>query len=265
MTKPLFSIIFVNYQSAEKLRQALCSLKMPLKDIPHEIRIINNDVHEQTAIDELGLEYGILVEHLTANYGFARANNIGAKKATGDILLFLNPDTLWVRGSFHSLAACIKSQGKALIGLRLLSEEGKDEAWSCGAFPSLPGLFWRKIKTHLVRMPWENALFTQVDWVSGAGLALSKKVFDTLGGFDETFFLYYEDVDLSFRAEQAGVPTFRFPFLVFRHGRGQSHTSKKEMKQAYFKGQLLYFEKHRSLIEYKILTFLQRGLKSIRP
>ncbi len=256
MTNPLFSIIFVNYQSAESLQQSLAALQQPLQKISHEIIVINNDVQEQEKIDLLQKKFGLIVAHLSANFGFAKANNVGAKRAKGEILLFLNPDTLWIRGTPFSLAACLRSQGEAILGLRLLGPDGTDEAWSCGELPTLGQLFWRKITLWTKNTPWKEKTFQRVGWVSGAGLALYRTTYQKLEGFDESYFLYYEDVDLAARARQFGINTFRFPFLVFSHSRGQSHASLQSMKRAYFIGQRIYFSRHRSLIEYKILSFL---------
>lgn len=251
----LFSIIFVNYQSAEKLQRALESLRIPLRNIPHEIIVVNNDLKEREAIDSLQLQYQFKIKHLSANFGFAKANNVGAKCSLGKILLFLNPDTVWKSGSFLSFAACLEGQGEAILGVRICSLNEKDEPWSCGNLPSLAELFFRKGKRIIGNVPWKRGVFSEVGWVSGAGLALYRETYQKLGGFDEAYFLYYEDVDLSARAKKQNIRTFRFPFLEFFHNRGQSHDSLLAMKRAYFTGQKLYFSKHRTKKEQKMLNF----------
>ncbi len=214
---------------------------------------MNNDQGEKEPVEKLGEKYGARLWQNEKNTGFSEASNRGARMATGDILLFLNPDTEFLEGNFQKFLHVFEKESKSLVGLSLKTESGKTEAWSYGKAPTLLSLFTRKISG------WKefSSETKRVDWVSGAALALRKETFEALGGFDEGFFLYYEDVDLCQRAQKKGFPVLSSSLLSFLHHRGQSHSSPSLMKEEYFRGQRLYFEKHRSIFERIALPIFQ--------
>lgn len=254
---PLFSFVVVNFKSVDKVDRLLASLTSPLTRSPHEIILVNNDLGERTALEKVGAQYGARIEHLQANYGFSRASNVGARLAHGEILFFLNPDMEYRQGSFGSLKALLDQLPDSIVGARLMTTEGAMEPWSFGRQPTLARLLLGKIIGWDGQTRGRARRVLLVDWVSGAALALRRETFEAYGGFDERFFLYFEDVDLCRRAQARGATVLSTPFLVFAHERGASHASRSAMKDRYFASQQIYFEKHGSPLERLLVPLLQ--------
>ncbi|MFZ1654454.1 MAG: glycosyltransferase [Candidatus Moraniibacteriota bacterium] len=253
---PAISFIFVNYQSADLLRSSLASLRAVVDtQINAEYIVINNDLREREALERLAAHApGLRVAHQECNLGFGVANNFGGQLATGDILFFINPDTELLGGHFPSLIKAFEFRPRAIYGMALMQSDGRRECWSAGRFPGL----WRVCISNIIPMflsqPWRATTVTRTDWVSGAACAIRRDYFLSLGGFDPTFFLYFEDVDLARRATLQGAWVGVYPFIVFRHAGGQSHGSQKAKKSAYYAGQRRYFERWRPGYERRLLA-----------
>lgn len=145
-----------------------------------------------------------------------------------------------------------------IIGFRLVDSAGKPERWSVGTDVSL----WETIRNNLGFPPgrklWESKRLIKVGRVSGAALLIPKKLFDTLGGFDENFFLYFEDADLCYRTKRIGRTIIYYPLVTLRHQGGMSMPSHKEQKCHYSASQVLYFRKHRLGWENTLLRWTRK-------
>lgn len=264
--KPAISFVFVNFRSAALLGRSLASVHAVAsrEGIPAEYIIVNNDQGERAFIDALASAHAATpqVVHQTTNEGFGRANNIGARIANGEVLFFVNPDTEIVKGGLWGLLAAFAYRPQALYGMALRRVTGEREPWSSGAFPSLLRIILSHLMPGLLPAPWRARQVQQTDWVSGAALAIRREFFQSLGGFDEAFFLYFEDVDLARRAAEASGWVGVYPFIELQHVGGQSHKSFREKKQAYYTGQRQYFRKWRPRYETMLLSlgqFLRRA------
>lgn len=265
--KPDISFIFVNFRSVNLLRSALSSVYQAAlgQGILAEYIVVNNDKDEAEPINRLRTHPASPnVIQAASNGGFGRANNSGAEMASGEVLFFINPDAVLRSGSFLGLLAAFRFQPKALYGMALVGETGRREPWSSGKFPSL----WRLLISRIVPwmypvpIPWQAKYICKTGWVSGAACALRRDFFQSLQGFDEAFFLYFEDVDLARRVTEAGGSVSVYPFITFWHKGGQSHSSFWEKKEAYYAGQREYFRKWRPNYERAILSLCQR-IKSL--
>ncbi len=150
----------------------------------------------------------------SVNRGFAAACNAGAAGGCGDYILFLNPDVLLSPGALETVVRYFeKPEARAvgICGIRLLNPQGQP-ALSCSRFPTprsiiletsgLTSLHRRFPSRHM--RPEELQHSRQVDQVIGAFFAVRRSLFETLGGFDERFFVYFEEVDFALRAREAG-------------------------------------------------------------
>lgn len=254
MSVPHFSFIIVNYRSAARLPGAIASIRQVFTPGEIEIIVVNNDAREISDTNALAAT-DVSIIQAAENAGFARASNFGARTAQGEILVFLNPDATLSSGNWQALMAVFTAQPQALIGLRLMTPTGVSEAWCAGKRPTLGRLLLNQLPS-LTQRVWESNQLRRVDWVSGAALTLRRETFETLGGFDESFFLYFEDVDLCVRAGAKGYPVFRYPFISVEHVGGGSHISSGTLKEAYYEGQRSYFAKHASWLEQWLLRFL---------
>lgn len=253
---PALSFIFVNYRSATLLERSLTTLRAIVDaQTTAEYIIVNNDPAERVALEALGYRLpGLRLLHQSENAGFGQASNVGGQAATGEVLFFINPDTELQQGNFLGLLAAFRFRPKAIYGMSLIQASGEREAWSAGAFPTLFRLLGINLLPGLFPRPWQAETIRRTDWVSGAALAIRRDFFQSLGGFDETFFLYFEDVDLARRATAFGAWVGVYPFIAFRHAGGQSHESWQTKKQAYYASQRRYFEKWRPRHEACLLA-----------
>jgi GT2 family glycosyltransferase len=245
---PTTSLIFVNYNSSQYLAKALESLAKYEDKVLYELIVVNNDVQEREVVDRLGLEHQVRVIHSEGNIGFARAVNQGVGAATTKLIGLLNPDTLWTQTQL-SLVETRLNQEECLIGLGLFDGDGRREVHGFGSRVH----FWRLVANHLFSSAPSVQGKMQVGWVSGGAMFFRKATFDSLGGFDGEYFLYYEDVDFCERARRAGYPVYVYSDLNITHFRGKSQKSPKEQKKVYYQSQRYYFHKMRPWYEQILL------------
>lgn len=262
MDNPIISLIFVNYRSAFELSLALESLfSFEQERVFFEVIVINNDSSEQKVLEELQKNFSFRLYHASSNVGFGVASNMGAKIAKGRLLGFLNPDILWKKTMLIDIERYFQEKADAMVlGVTLVNAKGERDQLSSGKAPSLTRLIKKNIFSFFGGVTHADML----DWVSGGALFVTKKVFQSIGGFDEKFFLYFEDVDFCVRAKKAGtLVTSRPDFFVFHHG-GKSFTSRVTQKKQFFVSQRRYYKKHRPFWEVEIVSFFQSVLGIFR-
>ena len=246
---PKISLIFVNYRSVFHLTKALESLFYFEKESNlFEVIVVNNDSSESEALLELHKKFQFFLIQNNRNRGFGAGNNIGAKRAQGSILGFINPDIIWTGKHLSHIEELFHEKKEmGVLGMRILDKEGEEEEWSLGKSPSLARLL-------------KNNMFFQrkelsPEWVSGGALFIRKDLFSSLFGFDEQFFLYFEDVDLCRRVLAEGFSVLSSSQFSLIHLGGQSKHSTILQKQQFYASQKKYFKKHRPAWESKTLVF----------
>ncbi|OGI15114.1 MAG: hypothetical protein A2878_00890 [Candidatus Moranbacteria bacterium RIFCSPHIGHO2_01_FULL_54_31] len=255
---PRISLIFVNYQSAKFLNKALDSLfSLEQAGVSFEVIIVNNDASESVALQALRQAYPILLIESPGNKGFGQGNNLGAKQARGSLLGFINPDVVWIEACLREIERIFAAEPAiGILGMALLDEEHKPEAWSAGKAPNLITLFQNNVFPARYALCDGNGL-SFPDWVSGAALFIRAPLFSAIGGFDERFFLYFEDVDLCTAARKRGLSVARHSAFPLIHLRGQSQRSVRDQKKHFYDSQRAYFSKHRPVWENKVLRCLR--------
>jgi GT2 family glycosyltransferase len=188
-----------------------------------DVIVIDNDSPPDPAIARLKRTQGVSLKQFDRNTGFARAANEGCRLAGGEWILLLNPDTAVAEGFLDQLEALCRLLDQeepraGVVGLSLRHGDGSDQP-SCGPPPTLSGtlagLFLprRLRKCRRVR----SADRVPVPWVTGCGMLVRRACWADLGGFDESFFLYYEDTDFCRRAWDAGWSVWYEPGLRLTH------------------------------------------------
>lgn len=257
------SFIVVNFHSGAALRRSLASLEQHLcqSGLMAEYIVVNNDITERDCIDRMKRDFPRLrIVHSSENIGFGRANMLGSRIAAGNLLFFINPDTVFLGGSFHGLLAAFRYRPRALYGMALETSAGIREPWSAGVQPDLVSIFRSNLGLQSRPFPWKARRVLPTGWVSGAALAIRKDFFESLGGFDPIFFLYFEDVDLARRVKEQGGYVGVYPFLRFFHAGGESHVSSSTQKRYFYQSQLRFFIKWRPWYESAILLLAQKLL-----
>jgi GT2 family glycosyltransferase len=208
------SIVTVNFRSWEKLARMLATLP------PCEVIVVDN-----VSGDGLLAAFAAAHPHVRffendGNWGFADGCNRGAREASGEFLLFLNPDAEDPGGGIETLLTAARAHPEvAIFTARQVDEHGRGQK-AFDVFPSLATLsgFTRALIRRDPRR--ETAAYREVDWVSGSALLIRSTVFASLGGFENGFWMYSEDVDLCRRARNAGygVAFVGDTTLVHAHG-----------------------------------------------
>lgn len=205
------SAVVVSYNSRQYLGECLQSLRA---EGVADIVVVDNASADGSVAAVQACDPDAVVVQTGANLGFGTAANRGAELATGDYLLVLNPDTIAEPGVVKALAEALdRDPGLGAAGPRIENLDGTLYP-SAREFPDLAvaaghaflGLVWPANRfTRRYRMlDWDHSRAADVDWVSGAFMLVRRSAFDAVGGFDERYFMYVEDVDLCWRLGQAG-------------------------------------------------------------
>lgn len=197
------SIIIISYNNLAVLQRCLASIFENSVNLHAEIIIVDNNSSEPIVKFISDSYPEILVISNDDNLGFGKANNIGAEQASGEYLLFINNDVILKTNPIPQLISFAKSKEKVgLVGIQLLNDNGTYQP-SHYTFPKfhkrlaeLLGI--KKILKKMVSLRIKPFTYKEVDVIKGAFLFVSKDLFLSVGGFDEYYFMYVEDVDLSY-------------------------------------------------------------------
>lgn len=274
----LVSIILVNYNGAEVVLNCVRSIVQFLHAVPYEVIVVDNASTDGSAA--LMAEFPtVQLIRQAENQGFGAGNNVGAKQAKGEFLLLLNTDTLLLSDVLPSLVALMQAHSDVgIIGTKLLNPDGTLQL-SVAAEISLTGEYQTLKQLKQYTVPQQRAVLEQtfnqiqsVDIVIGAVFFMRKALFEALNGFDETFFMYFEESDLCQRSRDRGWRVLYTPDVAIIHLGGYSVSKVSErMQLEYRRSQLYYYQKHRPLWEqivlrlYLLLKFTIATLKSFKP
>jgi GT2 family glycosyltransferase len=252
---PQVSIITVYYNNPEDLIKLSSSIKNFLPADQYEWIVIDNNSKANLSAQ---LDCTYLVE--TANIGFGAGCNAGAKAAKGQHLFFVNPDCEFIENCLPPLMKA--SEENLIAGPQVLYPDGYLQL-SFGPFLSISAerrqksLQFRE-RTKEVQSWIRNEAPENPDFVSGCAMMMQSSIFQSLGGFDEKFFLYNEDVDLCKRAHQKGIHSAYVPEARIQHAKsGSAKNNLDRASQEYRKSQLLYYKKHHGAVQNLLLrTYL---------
>lgn len=190
------------------------------------------------------------------NRGFGKGCNLGASRAKGEYLLFLNNDTVVKDSGILKMAKYLEvNKNIAILGGQLRNVDGSLQP-SAGAFYTLLKAIMLLLGMQkfglLDKSPKE---ISKVDWVKGGLLMIRKNIFEKLKGFDENIFMYTEDMELCYRAKLKGFETFFYPNTYVLHAEHGS-TNRTFAIVNIYKNLLYFYKKHRNFLEYLILKTL---------
>ena len=257
-------IIIVNWNSGSRLAEATTSIAQHHNSLVSSVIVVDNASTDDSLarLESLtDLPFPLHIVRNRANRGFGAACNQGAALTGSEYLLFLNPDTRLFQQSLSVPLAFMRrleNEDVGIVGIQLVDEQNHI-ARSCARFPSagiflsqalglnrLPGL------QHLSQamVEWKHNNTCKVDQVMGSFFLMRRSLFESLGGFDERFFVYFEEVDFSLRARQAGWRTvYLADAQAFHAGGGTSHQVKAHRLFYSLRSRLLYGFKNFTLLE----------------
>jgi GT2 family glycosyltransferase len=253
---PDCSIVIVNYRTDDALAECLASVGRTTKGLAVEVVVVDNgDTLAGSGFRERFPEVRLLTS--PGNVGFARAANRGIRATGGRHVLCLNPDTVVHEGAVATLVAYLDGHpAVGAVGARLLESDGSLQ-YSCRRFPGYLTIFFGRyaLLTRLwpgnaasrdyLYLDWDHRAVREVDWLSGACLMVRRAVVDTVGGFDEGYFLFVEDMDWCRRIRDGGWTVVYVPDAVVTHHIGASRGPvPPRVVWARHRGMLRYVRKH---------------------
>lgn len=252
MEEPLLSIIIVKYQAEEYLKKCLNSIK---PDEQQEIIIVDNDKE---------------------NVGYGAGGNKGVKKAKGKYLLFLNPDTVVLDSALEKMVNYMEENPEiGVLGPKIYKNFQKEKQLSFCRFPDpLTSLFvFSPLRSFRPGSPFfsryvysedkrDNGVL-DVGAVSGAAILIRKDVFEKVGGFDESFFLYFEENDLCRRIKKLSKRIVYFPEAEIIHFGGKSTIDVEKASGIFKKSRFYFFKKHYGVFVASVLEGKIRVLEAL--
>ncbi|MEH3113537.1 glycosyltransferase family 2 protein [Pedobacter terrae] len=269
------SVIIVNYNTKELTMNCLQSIRNWSSDISYEVILVDNASNDgsQELFSNEFPEINLILSPV--NLGFGRANNLGASKARGKYLFFLNSDTFFINNAikiFIDFFDSHQTNKLGCLGAELLDEKLMVNGTG-GKFPRLKTYLASRIhaiSAKFADQPVENSFPTDVEYVLGADMFMSRDLFLDIGGFDESYFMYYEEADLQLRISRMGYTNIiiKGPRIVHLEGKSSSvnvSVSKIIMVQ---KSAFTYFRKNRPYWEYlslRVISFIDAILMLFKP
>jgi GT2 family glycosyltransferase len=238
------SIIIVSFNARADLERCVESLHAAPPRVTHEIIVVDNGSTDGSA-DGARRWPSVRVIQADGNLGFASANNIGIRASSGAKILLLNSDTIVPPGAIDRLIAELDRHPEAAVaGPRLVDGSGRAEL----SFGRMIGPWNELRQKRLARSAAVEALTRQPqypDWVSGACLLVLRADADAVGGLDERYFMYTEDVDFCAAIRARGRKILFVPGVEVVHLRGRSAASAPAATQEHYRrSQLAFYEKH---------------------
>jgi GT2 family glycosyltransferase len=261
------SIIIVNYNVKHFLEQALNSIFQSNTSFEYEVLVVDNYSADGSVEMLIANLPQVKVFAEKQNHGFSKGNNIAIKKSKGEFVLLLNPDTVLEEDTLEKVVEFMdKHKDVGGLGVKMMDGSGKFLPESKRGFPTpmaafykmsgLASLFPGSKKFGQYHLTYLDKNQTQeVDVLSGAFMLLRKSVLDNIGLLDETFFMYGEDIDLSYRIKKEGFKNFYFADTKIIHFKGES-TKKGSLNyvRVFYQAMIIFLEKHYSGPQQKAIV-----------
>lgn len=265
MNKKTISIIIVNWNSGKYLQKCVDAIENSnFHNYTYEIIIIDNYSTDNSLLFANEKENLIIIKN-NKNIGFGKACNQGVSASNSELILFLNPDVLFSNEIIYKSVKFYKKSDYAVLGIKQVNESGIVSR-TCARKPKLINILYQSLGLsninsklfHSYKMSdWEHNETKEVDHVIGSFYLISKELFYSVGGFDEDFFLYYEDYDLSLRIrnENRKIIFWADEFIVHKGGASSQQILAKRLFFSQ-RSKLIFFKKHFSLFNYVIIFFI---------
>ena len=243
------SVVIVSYNVRSYLEQCLQSVQRALEGTEGEVFVVDNH-SDDDSVETVRQHYPWvrLIEN-QENLGFAKANNQAIRQAQGDYILLLNPDTVVAEDTLHGVLAFMDEHPKAGgAGVMMCYEDGSRAPESRRALPT-PWVAALKMmgftkRYYLSDLPWDQPC--RIEVVSGAFCLLRHEAIKTVGLLDEDFFMYGEDIDLSYRLLKGGWENWYLPYSIIHYKGRSTRKSDYRYVHVFYQAMLIFFQKHYS-------------------
>ena len=262
------SVVIVNYNVKYYVGQCIDSVRRALRGIDSEIIVVDNHSRDGS-VDYLSKIEGVRIIESGHNLGFSKANNIAIRQSTAEYVLMLNPDTIVAEDAIRMIIDFADSHPQAGgIGVRMHNDWGTTARESRRGLPSPMTSFYKMIglskrlpqhrkfgRYYMGWLPWDSP--SRIEVVSGACFLVRRKALDEVGLMDEDYFMYGEDIDLSYRLLKGGWENWFVPADII-HYKGES-TQKTSFNyvHVFYNAMLIFMRKHYSHLSWLIIWPLQ--------
>ena len=257
------SVVIVNYNVRLLLEECIKSVENALDGIEGDIFVVDNNSFDGSVeyIRERFPKVHIIANK--ENLGFARANNQAIRMTDAEYILLLNPDTVVYENTLQGCLDFMDANPEAGgVGVRILTREGNAAPESRRALPTPWVAFLKMLgftrRYYMSHLPWDKP--GRIEVVSGAFCMLRHKALDQIGLLDEDFFMYGEDIDLSYRLLKGGWQNWYLPYDII-HYKGES-TQKSSFRyvHVFYQAMLIFFRKHYSHLSFLISLPIQTAI-----
>jgi len=254
----VLSIIFIYYNTPNEILNALKSLPEAINKINYEVLILNN-ASPKPLPKEVKNFKNVNIINSKRNLGYGGGINFAAKNAKGTYLLVVNPDVIFIKNSIKLMVEKLESESSAgVLGPQIIDTEGNILLVGNG-WPFLPGglfifSFINKLfpnnyfsKKYFIK-DMDRKHEKEIETVCGACMMFRKSVFKEIGGFDERFFLYFEETDICYRIKKAGHKVLFSPKAQIIHLVSKSTSYKKFIQREFEKSRFKFFKKYHGTV-----------------
>lgn len=241
------SVVILNYNVRYFLELCLKSVEASLGNINSEIIVVDNNSPDGSCSMLKRLFPEVLLIENKSNTGFSKGNNIGVEQAKGEYICILNPDTVVAEDTFTKLLKFAESKEQlGIVGCRLIDGSGAYLPESKRNIPS-PLISFKKIFGY-DKQYYANGLTQRdignVDILVGAFMLMKRDVYNEINGFDEDYFMYGEDIDISYRVLKKGYHNYYFGKTTIIHFKGESTPKDKVYVQRFYNAMRIFYKKH---------------------
>lgn len=263
------SVIIVNYNVTRLLRNCLLSIQKYIKEVAYEVIVIDNASTDDSWRDLIAEFPAVHFIASEINGGFSKANNQAIQTAKGEYVLLLNPDTELEGFYMKDLLDFSDSQPDfGCLGIRMHDAEGNFLPESKRSVPDMFNSFEKLFtnfkknnsKSYYRNDIDENAV-AEVEVMTGAFLLMKKEVYEKVGGLDETYFMYGEDIDLCYTLIKNGYKNYYYGKASLLHHKGESTIKNEIYLQRFYGAMQIFIDKYYKESKPMQYSFLKAGLK----
>lgn len=263
------SVIIVNYNVTQLLRSCLLSLRKYIQDIDYEVIVIDNASTDNSWGDLIPEFPNVYFISSTTNGGFAKANNKAVQMAKGEYILLLNPDTELEGFYMKELLDFADAQPSfGCLGVRMhdaggnfLPESKRSVPDMFNSFEKLFTNFKKNNSKSYYRNDIEENAIAEVEVITGAFLLAKKDVYERIGGLDEAYFMYGEDIDLCYTFLRNGYQNFYYGKVSILHHKGESTIKDEVYLNRFYGAMQIFIDKYYKESKPVQYSFLKAGLK----
>lgn len=251
------SVVIVSYNSSDLLMLTLASVRRAIEGLEAEVFVVDNDSPDDSAARVRAEAPWVNLIEMGSNAGFSKANNVALKQCRGRVVALLNPDTVVCADTFRRIVAHFDANpASGAVGVRMVNGRGRFLGESKRGYADIPASvfkltgLWRLAPRSRVLNAYYLGQYGEEEVchapiLSGACMAFSHRLLDAVGGLDEGYFMYSEDIDYSWRMDKAsaGGNVYRGDISIV-HFKGQSTPRRKRFIDSFYDSMLRFAEKY---------------------